>query len=104
VGATGLRKGHPLGFTQGQCLSEHYLNSIIGNPIESTIALNHLIFEDVLDCYPGLEFCVAHGGGNLSGYWGRSAPAKVAASISPARHRVTCAKFGSILWCSTVHS
>jgi aminocarboxymuconate-semialdehyde decarboxylase len=62
---------HPLGFTHGQRLSEHYLNNIIGNPIESTIALSHLIFEGVLDSYPGLKLCVAHGGGYLPGYWGR---------------------------------
>lgn len=62
---------HPLGFTQGGRLSEHYLNNIIGNPLEATIALSHLIFGGVLDSYPGLKMCVVHGGGFLSGYWGR---------------------------------
>lgn len=62
---------HPLGFTHGQRLAEHYLDNIIGNPIESTIALSHLIFGGVLDAYPGLKLCVAHGGGYLPGYWGR---------------------------------
>ncbi len=62
---------HPLGFTHGQRLSEHYLNNIIGNPIESTIALSHLIFGGVLDSLPGLKLCVAHGGGYLPAYWGR---------------------------------
>ncbi len=62
---------HPLGFTHGDRLSEHYLNNIIGNPIESTIALSHLIFGGVLERHPGLKLCVAHGGGYLPGYWGR---------------------------------
>ncbi|MEP5938237.1 MAG: amidohydrolase family protein [Erythrobacter sp.] len=62
---------HPLGFTHGERLSEHYLNNIIGNPLESTIALSHLIFGGVLDSHPGLKICVAHGGGYLPGYWGR---------------------------------
>lgn len=62
---------HPLGFTHGERLSEHYLNNIIGNPLESTIALSHLIFGGVLDHYPGTKICVAHGGGYLPGYWGR---------------------------------
>ena len=62
---------HPLGFTHGHRLSEHYLNNIIGNPIESTIALSHLIFGGVLDSLPGLKLCVAHGGGYLPAYWGR---------------------------------
>ena len=62
---------HPLGFTHGQRLAAHYLDNILGNPIESTIALSHLIFGGVLDALPGLKLCVAHGGGYLPGYWGR---------------------------------
>ncbi|MEP3655539.1 MAG: amidohydrolase family protein [Litorimonas sp.] len=62
---------HPLGFSHGQRLSEHYLDNIIGNPIEASIALSHLIFGGVLDAYPNLKMCVAHGGGYLPGYWGR---------------------------------
>jgi aminocarboxymuconate-semialdehyde decarboxylase len=62
---------HPLGFTQGERLSEHYLNNIIGNPLESTIALSHLIFSGALESMPDLKLCVAHGGGYAPGYWGR---------------------------------
>lgn len=62
---------HPLGFTHGNRLTNHYLNNIIGNPIESTIALSHLIFDGVLDTYSGLKICVAHGGGYLPMYRGR---------------------------------
>lgn len=62
---------HPLGFTQGQRLSGHYLNNLIGNPLESTIAVSHLIFGGVLDAHPGLKICVAHGGGYLPTYTGR---------------------------------
>jgi aminocarboxymuconate-semialdehyde decarboxylase len=62
---------HPLGFTHGQRLSEHYFNNLIGNPLESTIAVGHLIFGGVLDRYPRLKICVAHGGGYLPTYWGR---------------------------------
>jgi len=62
---------HPLGFSHGQRLSGHYLDNIIGNPLEASIALSHLIFDGVLDAYPELKLCVAHGGGYLPGYWGR---------------------------------
>lgn len=62
---------HPLGFTHGHRLSRHYLDNIIGNPLESTIAVSHLIFEGVLQSHAGLKLCVAHGGGFLPGYWGR---------------------------------
>lgn len=62
---------HPLGFSHGQRLKEHYFNNLIGNPLESTIAVSHLIFDGVLDQYPGLKVCVAHGGGYLPVYHGR---------------------------------
>jgi aminocarboxymuconate-semialdehyde decarboxylase len=62
---------HPLGFTHGQRLTEHYLNNLIGNPLESTIALSHLVFGGVLEQMPGLKLCVVHGGGYLPAYWGR---------------------------------
>ncbi len=62
---------HPLGFTHGNRLSSHYLNNLVGNPLESTVALSHLIFGGVLKDMPGLKLCVAHGGGYLPGYWGR---------------------------------
>ena len=49
-----------------------YLENIIGNPLETTIALSHLIFEGTLDKFPGLKICAAHGGGFLPSYAGRS--------------------------------
>jgi aminocarboxymuconate-semialdehyde decarboxylase len=49
-----------------------YLDNVIGNPLETTIALSHLIFEGTLDRYPGLKICAAHGGGFLPSYAGRS--------------------------------
>jgi aminocarboxymuconate-semialdehyde decarboxylase len=62
---------HPLGFTEGRRLSEYYFNNLVGNPLESTLAVGHLIFGGVLDAHPGLKICVAHGGGYIPGYWGR---------------------------------
>jgi aminocarboxymuconate-semialdehyde decarboxylase len=49
-----------------------YLANVIGNPLETTIALSHLIFEGTLDRFPGLKICGAHGGGYLPSYAGRS--------------------------------
>ena len=49
-----------------------YLYNVIGNPLETTIALSHLIFEGTLDKFPGLKICAAHGGGYLPSYAGRS--------------------------------
>ena len=49
-----------------------YLGNVIGNPLETTIALSHLIFEGTLDRFPGLKICGAHAGGFLPSYSGRS--------------------------------
>ena len=49
-----------------------YLQNVIGNPLETTIALSHLIFEGTLDRFPGLKICAAHAGGFLPSYAGRS--------------------------------
>jgi aminocarboxymuconate-semialdehyde decarboxylase len=62
---------HPSGFTDGGRLSDHYFSNIIGNPLDSTVAVHHLIFGGVLDRYPRLKIVVAHGGGYLPAYSGR---------------------------------
>jgi aminocarboxymuconate-semialdehyde decarboxylase len=49
-----------------------YLENVIGNPLETTIALSHLIFDATLDRFPALKIIAAHGGGYLPSYAGRS--------------------------------
>ncbi|HEX6008452.1 MAG TPA: amidohydrolase family protein [Burkholderiales bacterium] len=49
-----------------------WLANTIGNPLDTTIALSHLIFEGTLDKFPGLKICSAHGGGFLPSYAPRS--------------------------------
>ena len=48
------------------------LSNVIGNPLETTIFLSHLIFDGTLDRFPGLKICAAHGGGFLASYANRS--------------------------------
>ena len=62
---------HPSSFTQGQRFTDHYFTNVIGNPLDSTVALHHLIFGGVLEDYPRLKIVVAHGGGYLPAYSGR---------------------------------
>ena len=45
-----------------------WLSNTIGNPLDTTIALQHLIFEGTLDRFPGLKVLAAHGGGYLPSY------------------------------------
>ena len=49
-----------------------WLGNAIGNPLDTTIALSHLIFEGTLDRFPGLKVIAAHGGGYLPSYADRS--------------------------------
>ena len=41
----------------------YYLGNLVGNPLETTIAIASLIFGGVLDRLPALKLCFAHGGG-----------------------------------------
>jgi aminocarboxymuconate-semialdehyde decarboxylase len=62
----------------GECadgrLQSFYLTNLLGNPYESTVALAHLIFGGVLERYPRIVPCFAHGGGlapSVAGRWQR---------------------------------
>jgi aminocarboxymuconate-semialdehyde decarboxylase len=67
---------HPQGTPEiaatGRLKGNGVLENVIGNPLETTIALSHLIFEGTLDAYPGLKICAAHAGGYLPSYAARS--------------------------------
>ncbi|MGH8230394.1 MAG: amidohydrolase family protein [Steroidobacteraceae bacterium] len=63
---------HPLGSTLGERLNRHYLSNIIGQPLETAVALSYLIFGGTLDRHPGLKILAAHGGGYAAAYIGRS--------------------------------
>jgi aminocarboxymuconate-semialdehyde decarboxylase len=56
------------------------LPNVIGNPLETTVFLSHMINDGTLDRFPGLKLCAAHGGGFLPSYLGRS---EVACEVRP---------------------
>ena len=62
---------HPSGFTDGKRLGRFYFSNVIGNPLETTIALHYLIFDGVLERHPNLKIIAVHGGGFLGSYHGR---------------------------------
>src|SRR5580693_5269454 len=62
---------HPDGFTEARRFKDHYFTNVIGNPLDTTVALHHLIFGGVLEDCPGLKLVAAHGGGYLPAYSGR---------------------------------
>jgi aminocarboxymuconate-semialdehyde decarboxylase len=62
---------HPIGFTHGERLMNHYFNNVIGNPLETTVAASHLIFDGVMERNPRLKIVLPHAGGYLAHYWAR---------------------------------
>jgi aminocarboxymuconate-semialdehyde decarboxylase len=62
---------HPDGFTEARRFHDHYFANVIGNPLDTTVAVHHLIFGGVLQDYPNLKIVCAHGGGYLPAYSGR---------------------------------
>src|SRR6266542_1523118 len=76
---------HPNGFTDAKRLTRFYFNNVIGNPLDTTIALHYLIFDGVLERHPNLKVLAVHGGGSIC-------PPTPAASITPgARARMRMA-------------
>src|SRR5215470_14833859 len=65
---------HPQGIKElsKRLAGNGWLGNTIGNPLGTTIALSHLIFEGTFDRYPGLKVIAAHGGGFLPSYADRS--------------------------------
>jgi aminocarboxymuconate-semialdehyde decarboxylase len=92
---------HPNGFTHGERLTHFYFNNVLGNPLDTTLALHNLIFSGTLARFPELKLMAVHGGGFLPGCSGRidhawrpaglpRQPAAAADHLSPAglsRHR-----------------
>jgi aminocarboxymuconate-semialdehyde decarboxylase len=66
---------HPQGTPElektGRLKGSGGLINTIGNPLETTIALSHLIMEGTLDRFPGVKICGAHAGGYLPSYSAR---------------------------------
>jgi aminocarboxymuconate-semialdehyde decarboxylase len=49
-----------------------FLDNVVGHPLETTLALTHLIQDGTMDLFPRLKICAAHGGGYLLSYSSRS--------------------------------
>jgi predicted TIM-barrel fold metal-dependent hydrolase len=65
---------HPTGIPEfsKKLAGNGFLTNAIGYPVETTIALSHLIFEGTFDRFPKLKVIAAHGGGFLPSYADRS--------------------------------
>ena len=54
---------HPHAPAAPERMMPYYLGNLIGNPLDTTIAIASLIFGGVLDRLPDLKLCFSHGGG-----------------------------------------
>ncbi len=62
---------HPQGFSHPQRFKAFYMTNVVSNPLETTLAISHLIHSGVPARHPGLKFYCAHGGGFFPFYLGR---------------------------------
>jgi aminocarboxymuconate-semialdehyde decarboxylase len=62
---------HPLDVIGGERLRPFYFDYLLGNGFDTAVAAAHLIFGGVLDRWPQLRVCLAHGGGALPSLIGR---------------------------------
>src|SRR5260370_14995357 len=66
---------HPDGFTEAGRFRDHYFANVISNPLDSTVALHHLIFGGVLADHPRLKPVLPHGRAYLPAHARRVDPA-----------------------------
>jgi len=62
---------HPMGFTEPRRLEPFFMTNVVGQPLETTLGLAHLIFGGVLERFPRLKVLAVHGGGFMPFYLGR---------------------------------
>ncbi len=54
---------HPINNAGADRMTRYYLGNIVGNPLDTTIAVGSVIFGGVLEKFKKLTFCWCHGGG-----------------------------------------
>jgi aminocarboxymuconate-semialdehyde decarboxylase len=62
---------HPVAVIGAERLQPYYLNNLLGNPFDTTVAAANLVFGGVLDRFPRLEVVLPHAGGALPMLWAR---------------------------------
>ncbi len=58
-----VSQSHPTAVASMQRLGKYYLRNVIGNLLDTTIAVARIIYSALLEQLPGLRLCFVHGGG-----------------------------------------
>jgi aminocarboxymuconate-semialdehyde decarboxylase len=61
---------HPSSFMSTR-FSRNHLANVIGNPLDTTVAVHYLIFDGVMSRYPRIKFYLSHGGAFAAAYSAR---------------------------------
>jgi aminocarboxymuconate-semialdehyde decarboxylase len=61
---------HPSSFMSAR-FSRNHLANVIGNPLDTTVAVHYLIFDGVMARYPKIKFYLSHGGAFAAAYAAR---------------------------------
>ena len=61
---------HPSSFYSSR-FGDHYLLNIVGNPLDTTVAMHYLIFDGVMARHPKIKFYISHGGAFHAAYGAR---------------------------------
>ena len=62
---------HPHFIAGADRMKKYYLTNLVGNPMDSSIAVSSIIYGGILEKYPKLKFIFAHGGGAIPYIRGR---------------------------------
>jgi aminocarboxymuconate-semialdehyde decarboxylase len=96
---------HPHKVAAGERLKSYYLKNLVGNPLETTIAAASLVFGGVMERYPDIRFCLAHGGGFVPYQAGRFAHGwRVRPEPKQALHGDVAASLGRLYYDTILHS
>lgn len=63
---------HPNGYPESHRFADYFMVNCIGNPLETTVAANRMIFSGLFEQHPGIKLILLHGGGYLPFYASRS--------------------------------
>lgn len=63
---------HPNGYPESQRFGDYFMVNCIGNPLETMVAANRMIFSGLFEDHPGIKLVLLHGGGYLPFYTSRA--------------------------------
>jgi aminocarboxymuconate-semialdehyde decarboxylase len=82
---------------------DFHLTNVIGNMLETTIAIERLIMAGVLDAHPGLKIVIVHSGGYVAYQQGRLRHARTVRRFPPSAPTDPASYFGQVRFDCLTH-